>query len=138
MPEQSIWVQKKLLKELEIIKKNYNVILVNNNITNWKVITDKATLEIIFPELYPFEPPFIYIKNPIFMENSKYISNKGALCLEYLTPSLWSPTISIENLIVQIFGLIIDNAVKMSNGEYKINEAKDSFKNIVIGNGWIT
>ena len=129
---------KKLLKEFEIINKSYLVILINNNINNWLVINEKATLEIVFPTLYPFEPPFIYIKSPIFTPDSKYISTKGALCLEYLTPSLWSPTISIESLIVQVYGLIIDRATKLSDGEYMIDQAKESFNNIAVGNGWVT
>lgn len=130
--------KKKLMKELEVVKKtNFNINLVNNQINKWQISNSKATIEIIFPELYPFEPPFVYIKKPLFTIESKYISSDGALCLETLTPAIWSPTISIENLIVQIFSLIIEPAIKLSDNEYDYTSAKKSYEKIAIGNGWI-
>lgn len=129
--------KKKLMKELDIVKNSFSVTLVENNICKWNVSNNKATLEIIFPELYPFEPPFVYIKTPKFTPDSKYISNDGALCLEYLTPAIWSPTISIENLLVQIFSLIIEPANKLNDEENNWYYAKKSYEKIAIGNGWI-
>ena len=129
--------KKKLMKELDIVKNSFHVVLVDNNICKWNVSNNKATLEIIFPELYPFEPPFVYIKTPKYTPDSKYISNDGALCLEYLTPAIWSPTISIENLLVQIFSLIIEPANKLNDEENNWYYAKKSYEKIAIGNGWI-
>ena len=129
--------RKKLMKELEIVKNSFDVSLVDKNICKWHVSTKKATLEIIFPELYPFEPPFVYIKKPTFTPTSKYITKDGALCLEYLTPAIWSPTISIENLLVQIFSLIIEPANKLNDDENNWYHAKKSYEKLAIGNGWI-
>ena len=104
---------------------------------DWLVTYNNVTLNIKFPETYPFDPPFIYIKSPIFTESSKYITNKGALCVEFLTSKYWIPIISIENLIIQIFVLIIDNAEIKELNENNYGEALESFKILTIGNDWI-
>ena len=129
---------KKLMKELEDIKKEnyYQIELVDNKINHWIVSTSKAKLEILFPELYPFEPPFIFIKSPNFTSDSKYITDKGAICYEYLTPNNWLPAISIKNVIVQIDVLIIQPALIDSEASYNFNDAKKSYDILAHGNGW--
>ncbi len=132
-------IHKKLLREFSILQKNeiYDVSLVNNNMFDWIVTHNNITLNIKFPNTYPFDPPFIYIKSPIFTESSKYITNKGALCFEFLTTKYWIPIISIENLIIQIYVLIIYNAEIKEYKENNYNDAIESFKTLTIGNGWI-
>lgn len=129
---------KKIMYELDKIKKAniYNVELCNNNIFDWLVTYEGVTINIKFSDTFPFTPPFVYIKKPIFTETSKYITNKGALCLEYLTEKHWLPIISIENLIIQVFSTIIDNNEIKKDGEYNYDEASESFKTLTIGNSW--
>lgn len=129
---------KKIMHELTNIKKNniYNVELINNNIFDWLVSYNGVTINIKFTENFPFVPPFVYIKNPIFTETSKYITNKGALCLEYLTEKHWLPIISIENLVIQIFSLIIEIGEIKQNDNYIYEDAVESFKTLSIGNSW--
>lgn len=131
--------QKKLMKELSDIRKEnvYNVELVYDNIGHWIVDVSNGTkLEIIFHEHYPFKPPFIFVKSPIFTEDSKYITDKGAICYEYLTPSNWSPITSIKSIILHIDVLIIQPAVKKCDGKYSYDLARQSYIKMAEGNGW--
>ena len=129
---------KKLTKELDDIKKEnfYKIELVDNQVNHWLVELEKAKLEIKFPDLYPFEPPFIFINSPIFTEDSKYITDKGSLCYEYLTPNNWLPAISIKNVILQIDYLIIHPGKILKKGIYDFETAKKSFDTLANGNGW--
>lgn len=132
--------KKRLMNELVIIKKNnvYNVELVNNDVSNWIVGYDRVKLHIKFPDTYPFQPPFVYLKSPVFVDLPKYITDKGALCIEYLTPSNWLPVISIENLVIQIYTLIVSPALdnKHMDEEYEYESAKLSYDTLAVGNGW--
>lgn len=134
---------KKIANELKKIDKSqYQIELVNSNILNWKVTRSNVNLCLKFPETFPFDPPFAYIESPKFNHESQNITSDGAICFEYLTKSNWLPAISIENLIVQIFSLIIEpnlpNIVvtdnKLLNTEKK---ASESYEIIAKGNGWL-
>jgi ubiquitin-protein ligase len=133
----SVKGKNRLTKEIKDIQKLFKVELVNNSIDEWFVSNDKATLHIKFPSDYPFSPPFIYIKKQVFSSESKYITSEGAICLEYLTPSIWSPTYSIEGVLVQIFSEIINPGIIKENKENNITDAILSYEKLAIGNGWV-
>jgi ubiquitin-protein ligase len=128
----------KLIKEYQAIVQegNYHIELIDNNMREWNVKIKGINLKVIFPELYPFEPPFIYIEGPILKE-TKYITIDGAICLEYLTPSHWQPVISIKSLLLQIEFMILPNTCIKKEGSYDFSKAKDSYKTLALGNGWI-
>jgi hypothetical protein len=123
----------RLNKEIQSVREDY---LIYENGDDWIVHLDKAKLHIIFPETYPFNPPFIYIKEPIFTETSEYISKDGALCIEYLSPNNWMPSLSIKNLIFQIDTLIIQPGVILKTGIYNLDKAKESYNKMSIINQW--
>ncbi|XP_054013765.1 ubiquitin-conjugating enzyme E2 T-like [Hylaeus anthracinus] len=56
-------------------------------------------LEIMIPEKYPFEPPLITFKTPVYHPN---IDNKGRICMDLLNmppKGTWKPTICLKTLL---------------------------------------
>jgi len=97
-------------------------------------------MEIIFPQQYPFSPPFVRIVTPRFQYQTGHITNAGSICFELLTPKAWSPVYSIESLIVQIKAMIIEGDGRLDknyNIPYTLQEAKESFNRIAVGHGWM-
>jgi ubiquitin-protein ligase len=107
----------------------------------WMVTYDGVTINIKFPELFPFEPPFIYIVSPQFNNMAVNITKDGAICCEYLTKSNWLPAISIESIVVMIFSEIINpnliNIMNHSMNHYNEDNAIISYEKLAKGNGWI-
>jgi ubiquitin-protein ligase len=133
---------KKLAKEFKQISETtgYSVKLIDGNILDWEVTWSGVTLAFKFPQLYPFEPPFVFVKSPRFSLESSNITSHGAICCEYLTKSNWLPAISIENLIVQIFAMIIEpnlHYIQNKSSEYFYSDAVKSYEKIAKGNGWL-
>ena len=99
-------------------------------------------MEIIFPEKYPIEPPFIRIVNPRFTYKTGHITSGGSICMEVLTKSGWSPSYSMETLIVDIKSTIIEGDGQIDinrwREEYSLSEAKDSFMRVAASYGWNT
>jgi ubiquitin-protein ligase len=98
-------------------------------------------MEMIFPESYPFEPPFVHIMNPRFQYQTGHITSEGAICMELLTPSGWTPVQNIESLLIQIKALIIEGDGRLDekrwNQPYSLQEAKKSFERVARGHGWL-
>jgi len=63
-------------------------------------------LEMIFPDQYPFEPPFVRVVRPRFKKQTGFVMN-GALCMELLTNDGWNPVNDIESVIVSIRSLLV-------------------------------
>ena len=77
-------------------------------------------VDLIFSFEYPFTPPRVTFRTPIFHPN---ISTNGAVCLDILKPGIWSPLITIESLLVSIQSLLDD-----ANPDDPLNnEAADLF-----------
>ena len=155
----------KLLKEYREIQKKkpdelgFHVEVDDDNFYKWKVFINKfdenypiskdmekykinqINMEMIFPENYPFHPPFIHMLNPRFKYQTGHITSEGAICMELLTPSGWTPIQSIESLLVQIKALIIEGDARLDekrwNQPYTIEEAKKSFERVARGHGWL-
>lgn len=132
---------KKLAKEFARMSDSaYQVTLCNSNILDWEVTWSGVTLTFKFPQLYPFEPAFVFVKSPRFSPEATNITSSGAICCEYLTKSNWLPAISIENLIVQIFSLIIEPNlpyVLAGTTNYIYSDAVKSYEKLAKGNGWL-
>lgn len=96
-------------------------------------------LEVIFPQNYPFDPPFIRIISPRFQFRTGHITCGGSICMELLTPQNWSPAYNIESVIIQIKALIIEGGGKLDtkyNVPYSLKEAKDAFERVSRAHGW--
>lgn len=79
--------------------------------------------EITFPGSYPFEPPFIRIILPRFIDLKTFVTKEGSICMENITNSQtesgYNPTMSIENLLIAIHSLILskdDLSIDLENG----------------------
>ncbi|XP_043260634.1 ubiquitin-conjugating enzyme E2 T-like, partial [Colletes gigas] len=86
-------------------------------------------LEIDVPEKYPFEPPRITFKTPVYHPN---IDNKGRICMDLLNmppKGSWKPTIGLKNLLDAIQHLLgnpnPDDPLMIDIAqEYKFNRQK--------------
>ena len=63
-------------------------------------------MEFIFPDLYPYKPPFARIVRPRFKQTSGFIID-GAICMELLSESGWNPVNDLESVIVSIRSMMV-------------------------------
>lgn len=61
-------------------------------------------LDIHFPSDYPFKPPHIKFKTPIYHPN---INKNGDICLDTVTTN-WSPVMNISKVLLSICSLLTD------------------------------
>lgn len=99
-------------------------------------------LEVRFPENYPFSPMFIRVVSPRFMSQTGHIGGSGgSICNELLTEKGWSPSFTIESVMVLIISEIIKGEGRLDPQKYHIpytlQEAKDSFVRIAKSHGWM-
>ena len=110
--------EKRIQNELNEIKKdppsNCNAGPIDNNIFKWYgTIVGPCdspysgglfNLSINFPENYPFKPPKIKFKTPIYHPN---IDSYGNICLDTLTTN-WSPALTVIKVLLSISSLLTD------------------------------
>jgi len=96
-------------------------------------------LEIIFPQNFPWDPPFIRVVRPRFQYRTGHVTVGGSICMELLTPSGWMPTNSLEAVLVQIRSEMLMGEARLegTNGIYTEYEAKAAFDRVARQHGWI-
>eukprot|EP00742_Colponemidia_sp_Colp-10_P017001 GILJ01019527.1.p1 GENE.GILJ01019527.1~~GILJ01019527.1.p1 ORF type:complete len:929 (+),score=130.45 GILJ01019527.1:154-2787(+) len=100
----------------------------------------EVSLEIIFPEQFPFSPPFVRVVRPRFKFHTGHVTVGGSICMELLTSSGWSPGYSVEAILVQIQADMIagGGSVDMANAtkDYSMAEAREAFTRVARQHGW--
>jgi len=90
--------------------------IVDDNMTHWSAVLKgpigspyeggRFVLDLIFPPKYPFEPPRVTFRTPVFHPN---VSTNGAICMDILKPNgAWSPLMTVDALLVSIQSLLDD------------------------------
>lgn len=105
---------RRLQKELQAIKDEYNIHVDDSNILTWQVLIlpskqpyNKGAfrIEINFPAEYPFKPPKITFKTKIYHPN---VDEKGQVCLPIILAEHWKPATRTDQVIQSLVALVND------------------------------
>src|SRR5206468_3647065 len=71
-----------------------------------RVSITSIVLEVRFPGDFPISPPFVRVVRPRFLPflsgGGGHVTAGGAVCMELLTNSGWSPVMSMESILLQV------------------------------------
>lgn len=92
---------------------------------------DYVDIEVLLPERYPFDPPFIRIVSPRFEFLSGHITRGGSICMELLTKQGWTSSISIDKVLLMIKQNIMDGNARVDSNMigkiYGYHEAVEAY-----------
>lgn len=109
-----------------------------------------VVMEMRFPADFPLSPPFLRVIRPRFLPFTQggggHITSGGAMCMELLTNSGWTPASSIESILLQV-RLAIENldpkparleglGRKGGAGDYAVGEAMAAYIRACQSHGW--
>lgn len=96
-----------------------------------KTRNNKLIFVVHFSTNFPFEPPFVHIKSPVFTQGSGHVLLGGGICSQALSDSGWLPTFKMDSLIRSLL-VLIDGGdpqiVKTGRYCYSEEEARESYK----------
>jgi ubiquitin-conjugating enzyme E2 Q len=108
-----------------------------------------VVLEFRFGRDWPMSPPFVRVVRPRFLPFAQggggHVTAGGAMCMELLTNSGWSPANSMESVILQVRmalcseerGARLDlNPVAGRMHDYGVGEAVDAYIRAAQMHGW--
>lgn len=161
---------RRLMKELKDLQRLQNskpdpvftVELVEDNLFEWHVKLIKVDsesdlgsdmkelgiayilLHLIFPENFPFAPPFMRVISPRIEKG--FVMEGGAICMELLTPRGWASAYTVEAVIMQFAASVVkgQGRVQRKNKGQKVfsrRTAEESFRSLVKTHdkyGWVT
>ncbi|OGM45637.1 ubiquitin conjugating enzyme [Aspergillus bombycis] len=103
-------------------------------------------MELRFPPQFPMSPPFVRIIRPRFLPFSQggggHVTAGGAMCMELLTSSGWSPVSSIESVLLQVrMALSSTDPVparldQRRTEDYSVGEAVAAYTRVCQLHGW--
>ncbi|KAI0885363.1 uncharacterized protein GGS22DRAFT_188652 [Annulohypoxylon maeteangense] len=105
-------------------------------------------LEIRFLRGFPISPPFVRIIRPRFLPfmdgGGGHVTSGGALCMELLTNSGWSPANSLESVLLQVRMAICSEdprparleSTRNTQDQYGVAEAVEAYKRAAATHGW--
>ncbi|KAI1266166.1 hypothetical protein F5Y18DRAFT_22749 [Xylariaceae sp. FL1019] len=107
-------------------------------------------LEIRFLRGFPYTPPFIRVIRPRFMPffqgGGGHVTGGGAMCMELLTNTGWSPVSSMESVLLQVRLAICNPEPRPARLEqsrsgleaqdYGVGEAIEAFMRAAAAHGW--
>ncbi|KAJ5999113.1 hypothetical protein N7451_006923 [Penicillium sp. IBT 35674x] len=107
---------------------------------------NSVVLELRFPNNFPMNPPFVRVIRPRFLEfaagGGGHVTAGGAICMELLSNSGWSPVTSIESVLLQVrlaLSTTEPRPARLARGvrsDYGIGEAVAAFKRACLSHGW--
>ncbi|XP_039256827.2 ubiquitin-conjugating enzyme E2Q-like protein 1 [Styela clava] len=114
-----------LVDDSNIFEWDVRLLKVDETSDLWKSMQDTGTesikFRLSFPELFPFQPPFLRLVGP-YLDNG-FIMDGGAICMEVLTSQGWSSAYTIESLLVQVAsGLTQGGAVVSRRQKRRLNQ----------------
>lgn len=101
--------------------------------------------EIRFGKDWPLSPPFVRIIRPRFLPfihgGGGHVTGGGAMCMELLTNSGWSPANSMESVIIQVRMALTNLEPRPARlqlgGDYGIGEAIEAYIRAATTHGWV-
>ncbi|KAE8382766.1 hypothetical protein BDV26DRAFT_288323 [Aspergillus bertholletiae] len=103
-------------------------------------------MEFRFPPEFPMSPPFVRVIRPRFLPFSKggggHVTAGGAMCMELLTSSGWSPVSSIESVLLQVRVALTSTDPVPARLEYRnmhdysVGEAIAAYTRVCHLHGW--
>lgn len=104
-----------------------------------KIDQNYIIANIKIPNDYPFNPPFIRIISPHFYTDEfSFVKNNGAICLDHLVPSKWTPSLKIENLLIQIRCYLSNETVELKKDIYSCEKSsEESFYQLIYKYNWM-
>lgn len=140
----------------------FSVELVDDNLYEWHVRLYKVDsdsdlgndmkelginyilLHLIFPENFPFAPPFMRVITPRIEKG--FVMEGGAICMELLTPRGWASAYTVEAVIMQFAASVVKGQGRIqrkTKGQKVFNRrtAEESFRSLVKTHekyGWVT
>ena len=107
---------------------------------------ESIVLELRFPRNYPISPPFVRVIRPRFLPflngGGGHVTAGGALCMELLTTTGWSPVNSLESVLIQVKMAISSTEprpARLLNGgvrDYGEGEAMEAYVRACLTHGW--
>lgn len=77
-------------------------------------------LHLIFPENFPFAPPFMRVVEPRIEKG--FVMEGGAICMELLTPRGWASAYTVEAVLMQFAASLVKGQGRIAR---KPKNAKD-------------
>jgi ubiquitin-conjugating enzyme E2 Q len=109
-------------------------------------------LELRFGSDYPYSPPFVRVVRPRFLPflegGGGHVTAGGAMCMELLTSSGWTPANSMESVFLQVRVALCSldpKPARLAMGgktrrsavqDYGVGEALDAFVRAASAHGW--
>jgi len=97
-------------------------------------------MEIILPQRYPIEPPFVRLIKPRFKFMTGHITSGGSICMELLTNQGWTATTTMEKLLLIVKMNMAAGGARLDTSqhylEYSMSEAKSAYQRMLRSHGW--
>ena len=105
-----------------------------------------VVLEIRFGRDFPMSPPFVRVVRPQFLTYTRggggHVTAGGAMCLELLTNTGWSPVSSLESVLMTVRMALTDEqrparlVDRHLQRDYGIGEALEAYERAARSHGW--
>jgi len=101
---------------------------------------EEIVFESRFDTNYPRTPPFLRVVSPRFAFHTGHITIGGSICTESLTRTGWTPTRTLESVLVEVISnMMVGNARldgRQMGYDYTLGEAQEAFNRVSRQHGW--